>query len=100
MFATAHLGGRAEPALLVASEAVIRTGARDLVMVAGAGGRYRPVEVEVGRQAGGETQILAGLAEGQKVVASGQFLLDSEANLTGVDVKPVGNARPMPRGAR
>ncbi len=100
MFATAHLGGQAQPALLVASEAVIRTGARDLVMVARPGGRYQPVEVEVGRQSGDETQILAGLAEGQKVVASGQFLLDSEASLTGVAVKPLGNARLMPQGAR
>jgi Cu(I)/Ag(I) efflux system membrane fusion protein len=39
-------------------------------------GRYRPAEVQTGREAGDETQILAGLSEGEKVVASGQFLLD------------------------
>jgi len=89
MFATAHLGGQREPALLVPSEAVIRTGKRDLVMLAGADGRYQPVEVEVGRVAGGQTQILAGLGEGQKVVASGQFLLDSEASLTGIGATPL-----------
>ena len=89
MFATAHLGGESQPALLVPSEAVIRTGKRDLVMLAGADGRYQPVEVEVGRAAGGQTQILAGLAEGQKVVASGQFLLDSEASLTGIGATPL-----------
>ncbi len=89
MFATAHLGGQGEPALLVASEAVIRTGARNLVMVAGPGGRYQPVEIEVGRQAGDETEILAGLSEGEKVVASGQFLLDSEASLAGVQARPL-----------
>jgi len=89
MFATAHLGGQSEPALLVPSEAVIQTGKRAIVMVAQAGGRYQPVDVEVGRQAGNETQILAGLAEGQKVVASGQFLLDSEATLAGIQARPL-----------
>ena len=90
MFATVHLGSDAGGGLLVPSEAVIRTGKRDLVMVAVRGGRYRPVEVQVGREGGGKTQILAGLAQGQKVVASGQFLLDSEASLSGVDVTPLG----------
>ncbi|MHB8529831.1 MAG: efflux RND transporter periplasmic adaptor subunit [Caulobacteraceae bacterium] len=89
MFATAHLGGQGQPALLVPSEAVIQTGKRNLVMVAETDGRYRPVEVAVGRQAGNETEILAGLGEGQKVVASGQFLLDSEASLTGIQARPL-----------
>lgn len=89
MFATAHLGGEANSALLVPSEAVIRTGKRDLVMVAEAGGRYQPVDVTIGRQAGGQTQILAGLTAGQQVVASGQFLLDSEASLSGIGAKPL-----------
>jgi Cu(I)/Ag(I) efflux system membrane fusion protein len=60
------------------------------VMVAVAGGRYRPVEVQLGREGGGKTQILAGLAQGQKVVASGQFLLDSEASLSGIEPTPLG----------
>lgn len=89
MFATAHLGGATNPALLVPSEAVIQTGTRNLVMVAGANGRYQPVDVKVGRQSGNETQILAGVSEGQKVVASGQFLLDSEASLAGVQARPL-----------
>ena len=94
MFATVHLAGDAGGGLLVPSEAVIRTGKRDLVMVAVAGGRYRPVEVQVGREGGGKTQILAGLALGQKVVASGQFLLDSEASLSGIEPSPIGG-QPM-----
>jgi Cu(I)/Ag(I) efflux system membrane fusion protein len=89
MFATAHLGGESQPYLLVPSEAVIRTGKRDLVMVAGPDGAYQPVEVKVGRVGGGQTQVLAGLVEGQKVVASGQFLLDSEASLTGIAARPL-----------
>ena len=89
MFATVHLDGDAASGLLVPSEAVIRTGKRDLVMVAGAGGRYQPVEVRVGRERGGRTEVIAGLVEGQKVVASGQFLLDSEASLGGINAKPL-----------
>jgi Cu(I)/Ag(I) efflux system membrane fusion protein len=92
MFATVHLGGESHPSLSVASEAVIRTGKRTLVMLAGAGGRFQPVEVQVGREQGDRTEILAGLEEGQKVVASGQFLIDSEASLAGVQARPLTGA--------
>jgi Cu(I)/Ag(I) efflux system membrane fusion protein len=74
---------------LVPSEAVIRTGARTLVMLALADGRYRPAEVRTGREGGGKTEIIAGLAPGVKIVASGQFLLDSEASLTGIAARPL-----------
>jgi Cu(I)/Ag(I) efflux system membrane fusion protein len=91
MFATVQLGETSRPALLVPSEAVIRTGRRTLVMLALDGGRYQPAEVRVGREAGGRTEVLEGLAEGEKVVASGQFLLDSEASLSGVQARPIGD---------
>ena len=90
MFASVELGGAATPALLVPSEAVIRTGKRTLVMLALGDGRFRPAEVRVGRAQGSDTEILAGLAEGEKVVASGQFLIDSEASLSGVLARPIG----------
>ena len=77
-------------ALLVPSEAVIRSGRRALVMLAEGEGRYRPVEVRLGQEAAGNTQILEGLAEGQQVVTSGQFLLDSEASLRGIEVRQLG----------
>ena len=94
MFANVQLGETARPALLVPSEAVIRTGMRTLVMLAEAKGRYRPAVIRVGRDAGGETEVLAGLRAGEKVVASGQFLLDSEASLTGIAARPLaGDAR-------
>jgi len=67
--------------LLVPSEAVIPTGERKLVILALDGGRFKPVPVQTGEEAGGMTEIRAGLSEGQKVVVSGQFLLDSEASL-------------------
>jgi Cu(I)/Ag(I) efflux system membrane fusion protein len=89
MFATVHLGDTPRTALLVPSEAVIRTGTRNLIMLALPKGRYRPAEVRTGAEGGGQTEILAGLNDGEKVVASGQFLLDSEASLTGVVARPI-----------
>jgi len=94
MFATVRFGGPSQPALLVPSEAVIRTGKRALVMLAGPGGRYQPAEIRTGREAGGKTEVLAGLSEGETVVASGQFLLDSEASLSGVAARAVSPAAP------
>jgi len=93
MFATVTLGGDVKPALLVPSEAVIRTGTRSIVMLERGDGRYHPAEVETGREGGGKTEILRGLAVGEKVVASAQFLLDSEASLTGIAVRPLEDAK-------
>ncbi|MDP3845280.1 MAG: efflux RND transporter periplasmic adaptor subunit [Pseudomonas sp.] len=81
--------------LLLPSEAVIRTGKRALVMLAEAGGRFRPVQVQLGAESAGQVAVLAGLQEGQQVVASGQFLLDSEASLTGLQATPL-PAAPLP----
>ena len=89
MFAQVGLAGEARSTLLVPSEAVIRTGTRNLVMLAGKNGHYSPAEVRIGADAGGQTEILAGLAEGEKIVASGQFLIDSEASLSGVVARPL-----------
>ncbi|NMY52275.1 MULTISPECIES: efflux RND transporter periplasmic adaptor subunit [Pseudomonas] len=85
MFASVRLNSADEqPVLLIPSEAVIRTGKRALVMLAEGEGRYRPHEIRVGREADGRFEVLAGLSEGQAVVTSGQFLIDSEASLQGV----------------
>ena len=94
MFATVRFGGVGQSALLVPSEAVIRTGRRTLVMLAGPRGTYQPAEIRTGREAGGQTEVLAGLREGEQVVASGQFLIDSEASLSGVAARPIGDAPP------
>jgi len=72
-----------EDALLVPSEAVIRTGTRTVVIVEEAAGRFRPAAVELGPERQGQTVVLAGLQEGERVVVSGQFLIDSEASLRG-----------------
>jgi len=82
MFATLVFGESAgAKALLVPSEAVIRTGERSVVIVAEGEGKFHQREVEVGFESGGKTEIRKGLAEGDKVVVSGQFLIDSEASL-------------------
>jgi len=70
-----------EDVLLVPSEAVIQTGKRSVVVVAQGDGKFAPVDVEVGLDSNGQTEIRSGLRAGQKVVVSGQFLVDSEANL-------------------
>ena len=92
MFASVALDQGRRDVLLVPSEAVIRTGRRTLVMLALDGGRFRPAEIRTGAEGGGKTEILAGLAEGEKVVASGQFLIDSEASLSGLDARPISEA--------
>jgi Cu(I)/Ag(I) efflux system membrane fusion protein len=97
MFAQVSLVPVRKEALLVPSEAVIRTGERTLVMLAQPKGAYRPAEVRIGREAKGQTEILAGLAPGEKVVVSGQFLLDSEASLAELDVRPISQV-PAPNG--
>ena len=82
MFATAHLQGSAqEHVLTVPTEAVIRTGTRSVIVVADDATHFRPVRVQVGAEHGGRSEILEGLTLGQSIVASGQFLIDSEANL-------------------
>ncbi len=74
----------AETGLFVPTEAVIRTGKRVLVMLAEHDGSFMPVKVVPGHEQGSLTRILQGLEEGQEVVASGQFLLDSEASFLGI----------------
>jgi len=84
MFATVRFAPAAgTDTLLVPTEAVIQTGQRSVVMVALGEGRFTPVEVETGSEGDGKTEIRRGLAAGQKVVVSGQFLIDSEASLRG-----------------
>ena len=70
--------------LTVPTEALIRTGKRTLVMRADKNGHYFPTEVSAGHEMNNQTQIISGLTEGQQVVASGQFLIDSEARLSGI----------------
>lgn len=84
MFAAAHFQSLTHTqALTVPSESVIKTGMRSFVIVADDDTHFRPTRVRVGAEQGGRSEILEGLTLGQNVVSSGQFLIDSEANLRG-----------------
>ncbi|HET8698699.1 MAG TPA: efflux RND transporter periplasmic adaptor subunit, partial [Gammaproteobacteria bacterium] len=80
-FASVTLSAPDVEALLVPTEAVIQTGRRAVVMVAEPNGGFTATDVETGVEANGQTEIKRGLAAGQRVVVSGQFLIDSEASL-------------------
>lgn len=94
--AISNPGGRLIPGMYVESEmqvlissgkptvsnlAVIRTGERDIVIVARGGGRFYPQEVTLGRLADGYYPVLSGLKVGQEVVSQASFLIDSESQL-------------------
>lgn len=71
----------AKDTLAIPREALIRTGTRTAVVLALEGGSFKPVEVVAGRESGESVEIVKGLRAGDKVVTSGQFLIDSEASV-------------------
>jgi membrane fusion protein, copper/silver efflux system len=81
MFVNVSLEAAAREALVVPSEAIIRTGTRTVVILTDGSGNFRPVDVKVGLEDDGTAEVTSGLEPGQSVVVSGQFLLDSEASL-------------------
>lgn len=97
-FEVANKGGRLTPGMLlrlqvagpvssrlvVPAEAVIRTGTRAVAIVRNGNGGFEPREVAVGADLGDQLEVVQGLNEGDQVVASGQFLVDSEARLKSV----------------
>ena len=78
---TIHAGSD-EKVLMVPREAVIRTGSQDRVVLALGEGRFKSLEINLGRQDDQFAEILDGLIEGDRVVTSAQFLLDSESSKT------------------
>ena len=84
MFASVNIINNPQSSLVVPEQAVIRTGTRNVVIVGREQGRFEPVVVQLGQSDGNKIAVLQGLKAGQKVVISGQFLIDSEANLQGV----------------
>ncbi|MFT5588385.1 MAG: Cu(I)/Ag(I) efflux system membrane fusion protein [Bradyrhizobium sp.] len=85
MFATVQFSmPTGAPVLLIPTEAVIRTGTRTVVMLANEGGTFTPADITTGAEDNGRTVVLTGLQAGQKVVSSGQFLIDSDASLKGI----------------
>jgi len=78
-----QVAGAASWRLVVPSEAVIRTGTRSVAIVRN-GGSFEPRDVKLGADLGDQREVLQGLREGDEVVTSGQFLIDSEASLRSV----------------
>jgi Cu(I)/Ag(I) efflux system membrane fusion protein len=79
-----QVAGPTASRLVVPSEAIIRTGTRAIAIVRKNNGAFEPREVKLGAELGDQLEVLQGLAEGDQVVASGQFLVDSEARLRSV----------------
>ena len=79
-----QVAGPTASRLVVPSEAVIRTGTRAVAIVRKDNGAFEPREVKLGADLGDLLEVVQGLAEGDQVVASGQFLVDSEARLRSV----------------
>jgi membrane fusion protein, copper/silver efflux system len=79
-----QVAGAATERLVVPAEAVIQTGTRAVVIVRKDGGAFEPREVKLGAELGDELEVVQGLREGEQVVASGQFMVDSEARLRSV----------------
>lgn len=98
MFANLTLQGAGGMAVVVPSEALIDTGRRQVVIVK-RNGAFIPQEVRVGRDYQDWTEIVAGVRPGEEIVASGQFLIDSEASLSGVIARLQTNQPPAPETA-
>ncbi len=89
MYATVDLLHTGARHLLVPSEAVLDSGRDALVFLAQDRDHYLPVAVRVGATADGMTEILQGLQAGDRVVLSGQYLVDSEASLANLPIRPL-----------
>jgi Cu(I)/Ag(I) efflux system membrane fusion protein len=74
-------------AVIVPAEAIVRSGKHNLVFVQRAPGKFEPRQVRLGVASDGRVQILAGLAPGERVVTSAQFLIDSESKLNEATAK-------------
>lgn len=94
MYATVNLATATATVLAVPTAAVVRTGTRDLVFVASDGDRIIPRAVVTGRTAGAFTEIISGLAAGDRIVTSAQYLLESESNLADIMRSMIGQGRP------
>jgi Cu(I)/Ag(I) efflux system membrane fusion protein len=82
MFANVTVkAGRQINAVVVPSEAIVRTGGQEQVFVQRGPGKYTPRKVVVGIDSEGQAQIIEGLKAGETVVTSSQFLIDSESKL-------------------
>jgi RND family efflux transporter MFP subunit len=102
MFASVHVSSELQPsALLVPDMAILRSGEKNTVFVDLGEGKFEPRSVALGPQAENDTYaVLSGLREGERIVTSGQFMLDSESQLREaiqkmLQPKPAGETVPV-----
>jgi Cu(I)/Ag(I) efflux system membrane fusion protein len=82
MYANVNLFAKPRRKVLsIPREALIRTGNEQRVIVDIGDGKFMPMKVRVGMETDTRVEILSGLAEGDKVVTSSQFLIDSESSM-------------------
>ena len=95
MYARVVIAAEPHPdALVVPTQSIIRTGEEERVILALGDGRFRPAEVTTGLEVDGETEIVAGLAAGEEIVVSSQFLIDSEASVDASLLRMIDDAEP------
>jgi Cu(I)/Ag(I) efflux system membrane fusion protein len=88
-------------AITVPEQAVIRSGQRTLIVIAKGGGYFEPREIRVGESADGYIAVIDGITEGEEIVVSSQFLIDSESNLKAAVSQLSGKrAEAAPEGSR
>jgi Cu(I)/Ag(I) efflux system membrane fusion protein len=93
MFATVEISSPMTlEAVAVPEQAIIRSGQRNIAVIALGGGYFDPREVTLGVTAAGYVQVLTGVKEGEKIVVSSQFLIDSESNLKAAISQMAGHA--------
>lgn len=93
MYATVKISSPARVFdVAVPEEAIIRSGERNIAVMSLGGGYFDPREVKLGVTAEGYVQILEGIREGEKIVVSSQFLIDSESNLKAAISQMAGHA--------
>ena len=81
MFVDVEMPLNLPSAITVPSDAVVDSGLRKTVYVAGGGGRFEPRVVETGWRFGDQVEIMKGLSEGEEIVVAGNFMLDSESRM-------------------
>jgi RND family efflux transporter MFP subunit len=92
MFIRVSLSGKGTEALAVPRSALIQTGERQIAFVEQSAGVYAPREVRTGTQGKDFVEVLAGLSEGETVVTSANFLIDSESRIGAIGAAPAGSA--------
>ncbi len=73
--------GQSAGVLAIPASAIIDSGNRQVAIIQVSEGRFRPMEVRIGRRGAGYVEVLEGLKEGEQVVTRANFLIDAESNL-------------------